>query len=223
MHIAGRPSWRFEHGNGQASDLQDALLSRDLAGLAVPPSPDVPPPLAADWLAGQPPAGLAALTAAELTAAAAQWPGWWRQLLANKVSIGDSRPPPGAGVEAMMAWAKLLCESAVFDPPGFDSLALVPELQALVRATYGTRPRGLADRPGSFHHQLIRSIAEETAEESGAPIDAMDVTAHVLDVRGSWWHVAGPGCVLCSPAATADPGVAEQLLRAAFASRLGRP
>jgi hypothetical protein len=223
MRVAGRLSWRFEYGNGQASDLRDALFARDVAGLEVPPShDDIPPPLVAEWLVGQPPPGLAALTAADLAAAADQWLRWWRLLLTNRVSVDESRPPPGAAVETVMAWAKLLYESAVFDPPDFDSLASAPELQSVVRATHGARPRGLADRSGSFNYQLIRLIAEQTAAEFGVSMDAIDATAHVLDVQGSWWRVIGPGCVLCSPAATTDPEIAEPLLRELFASRLGR-
>lgn len=77
-----------------------------------------------------------------------------------------------------------------------------------------------ADRSGSFDYHLIRDIAEQAAADFGVPIEAIDGSAHVLDVQGSWWHVAGPGCVLCSPAATTDPAAAAQLLRAVFASRL---
>ncbi len=82
------------------------------------------------------------------------------------------------------------------------------------------RPRSGANRSGSFDYDLIRSIAEQTAAEFGVPIDAIDGTAHVLDVQGSWWHVAGPGCVLCSPAAITDAAEAAQLLSAVFASQL---
>jgi hypothetical protein len=84
----------------------------------------------------------------------------------------------------------------------------------------GRRLRLGADRSGSFDYYLIRSIAEQTAADFGVPIDAIDGDAHILDVQGSWWHVAGPGSVLCSPAATADPAAAAELLRAVFASRL---
>jgi hypothetical protein len=221
MRVAGRPSWRFGSGNGQASDLHEALFARDAARLAVPPSPDVPPPLAAGWLAGGLPSELAALTATERAAAAVQWLMWWRRLLALKVSLGDSRPPLGADMASTLAWAESLYSSEVFDPPDFDSLASAPELQAVVRATQQDLPRRPAGRSGSFDHHLVRSIAEQTAVDLGAPIDAIDGQAHVLDVQGSWWHVAGPGCVLCSPAATTDPAAAAELLSAVFASRLG--
>ncbi|MGH3301363.1 MAG: hypothetical protein ACRDOK_06665 [Streptosporangiaceae bacterium] len=222
MQVAGRPSWRFGYGNGQCSDLHEALFARDSAGLVVLPSPDVPPPLAAEWLAGELPPGLVMLTPAELAAAADQWLTWWRQLLAVKVSLVDSRPGPGADMAATLSWAESLYRSAAFDPPEFDSLVSMPELQAVVRATQPSHPR-VPDRSGSFDYQLICGIAEQTAADFGTPIDAIDGTAHVLDVQGSWWHVAGPGCVLCSPAATADPAIAAQLLRAVFASRLGGP
>ena len=218
MRVAGRPSWRFGSGNGQCSHLRAALFARDSAGLAVPPSPGVPPPVAAEWLAGELPSGLAALAPADLAAAAGQWLEWWRALVASTVAEAGSRSPADAEPADVLAWLANR-HATVFDPPDFGSLATMPELRAVARATQQIHPR-VPDRPGSFDYQLIRSIAEQTAADFGVPIDAIDGTAHVLDVQGSWWHVAGPGCVLCSPAATADPAVAAQLLRAVFASRL---
>jgi hypothetical protein len=220
MHVRGRPSWRFGSGNGQCSDLLDALFARDSARLPVPPSPDIPPPLAAEWLSGEMAPGLSALAAADLAAAAGQWRAGWRRLLAVKVSLVDSRPTPGADTATTMAAAQSLYGSEVFDPPDFDSLAAAPELQAVVRATQQALPRRPRDRSGSFDYHPIRSIAEQTAATFGVSIDVLDARAHVLDVQGSWWHVAGPGCVLCSPAATTDPAAAAELLSAAFASRL---
>ncbi len=219
MQVRGRPSWRFGYGNGQCSDLHEALFARDSAGLTVLPATDVPPPLAHEWLAGELPAGLVALTAADLAVAAGQWLTWWRQLLAVKVTLIDSRPPAGADMATTQAWARSLYRSAVFDPPDFDSLASTPELQAVVRAAQQVHPR-VRDRSGSFPHQLIRTMAEQTAADFGVPIDAIVAQAHVLDVHGSWWHVVGPGCVLCSPSATTDLVMAEEMLRAVFASRL---
>ncbi len=220
MHVVGRPSWRFASGNGQSSDLHDALFTRDAAGLGVPPATDVPPPLAAEWLAGELPPGLAALSVASREAAASQWLTWWRQLLAAKVGLAGSGPPQGADLAAIQAWAESLSRSEVFDPPEFGSLAAMPELRAAAAATYGVRPSRLTDRSGSFDYQLIRGIAERTAADFGVPIDAVDARAHVLDVQGVWWHMAGPGCVLCSPAATTDPAAAAELLGAVFTSRL---
>jgi hypothetical protein len=216
MQVAGRPSWRFEHGNGQCSHLRAALFARDSAGLAVPPSIDVPPPLAAEWLAGQAPPGLAALTAADLAAAATQWLEWWRALVAS--TVAEARPPHGADTAEVLAWLSNR-HAAVFDPPEFGSLTAMPELRAVARATQQIHPR-VPDRSGSFDYPLIRSTAEQTATDFGVPIDAIDGTAHVLDVQGSWWYVPGPGCVLCSPAATTDAAAAAKLLRAVFASRL---
>jgi hypothetical protein len=218
MQVRGRPSWRFGHGNGQCSHLRAALFARDSARLVVPLSPDVPPPLAAEWLGGELPSGLAALTAAELAAASVQWLEWWRALLVSTVAEAGSRPPSGADVTDVLAWLANR-HAAVFDPPDFGSLATMPELRSVALAAQQAHPR-VPDRSGSFDYQLIRSIAEQTAAEFGVPIDAIDARAHVLDVQGSWWHVAGPGCVLCSPAAATDAAEAAQLLRAVFASRL---
>ncbi|MBO0835563.1 MAG: hypothetical protein J2P28_08595 [Actinobacteria bacterium] len=221
MQFAGRPSWRFGYGNGNCSHLLAALFARDSARLAIPPAPDVPPSLASEWLAGEPAAALSVLSEADLAAATDQWLAWWRALLVDTVAEAGSRPPADADAAAILAWVGSR-HAAVFDPPDFDSLAAAPELRVVVRATQEAWPRGLPDRPGSFNYQLIRFIAEATAAYYGVSMEAIDATAHVLDVRGSWWHLAGPGCVLCSPGATADMAVAEQMLRAVFASRLGR-
>jgi hypothetical protein len=216
MQVAGRPSWQFRYGNGNCSHLLAALFARDSAGLAVQPAPDVPPPLAVEWLAGEAPPGLAALSAADREAAAGQWLHWWRALLADTVAAAASRPPAEADMAEVLGWLTSR-HAAVFDPPEFGSLASLPELRSVARAAQQAHPR-VPDRSGLFNHQLTMFIAEQTAADFGVPIDAMDATAHVLDVRGCWWHVIGPGCVLCSPAATTE--VAEPLLRAAFASRL---
>jgi hypothetical protein len=262
MRVAGQPSWRFGYGNGSVSALHAALLARDAAGLAVPLAPDVPPPLAPGWLAGGPPAGLAAVTSAARATAAGQWLTWWRRLVVATVAETRSRPPAGGDTAAMMDWlrARAARENASFDPPEFASLASTPELRAVVAASHaasrrggsaatseidieggpdvgyrvprrpfdhgaeqagpGPRPRRGADRSGSFDYRLIRSIAEQTAADFGVPPDAIDGTAHVLDVQGSWWHVAAPGIVLCSPAVTTDAAGAAELLSAVFASRL---
>jgi hypothetical protein len=218
MRVAGRPSWRFGSGNGQCSHLRAALFARDSAGLVVASTADMPPPLAVEWLAGELPSGLAAIAPTDLAAAARQWPEWWRALLADTVAEAGSRPPADAEPAEVLAWLANR-HATVFDPPDFRSLAGRPELRAVARATQQIHPR-VPDRPGSFDYQLIRSIAEQTAADFGVRIDAIDAQAHVLDVQGLWWHVAGPGCVLCSPQAAADPAVAAQLLRAVFASRL---
>jgi hypothetical protein len=211
MRFADRPSWRFGYGNGNCSYLLAALFARDSAALAIPLAVDVPPLLAEEWLAGESPAGLAAIPATDLEAAAGQWLAWWR------AQVG-SLPPGGADVAERLSWLASR-HAAVFDPPDFRSLAAMRELQAVARAAQQVHPR-VPDRSGSFDYHLIRSVAERTAADFGVPIDAIDATAHVLDVQGSWWRVIGPGCVLCSPAATSNPAVATELLTAAFASRL---
>jgi hypothetical protein len=260
MQVRGRPSWRFGYGNGSVLDLNGSLFVRDAAGLPVPAAPDVPPPLAPDWLVGGPPAGLAAVTTAARATAAGQWLTWWRRLVAAKVDETQARPPAGGDTAAMMDWLRARAgrENAAFDPPEFASLASAPELRAAAAASCaawprrgstatsdvvdeggpdvgdgvpgsplsrgaeqtgsGRQPRRGADRSGSFDYYLIRSIAEQTAADFGVPIDAIDGDAHILDVQGSWWYVPGPGCVLCSPAATTD--AAAELLSAVFASRL---
>ncbi len=219
MRIAGRPSWRFAEND--ASGLHAALFARDAGGLAVPAAPDIPPPLLVAI-------GQKHRECVHPDVAAGQWAGWWRGLVAFEAD--EAQPPhrraPG---QDLRAWLKATAErhGAVFDPPGFESLASRPDLRAVVCATFADGRRLLSRPPrtpagGWFGYQVVRAAAEAAAAESGVSPGEIDGTVQVLDVRGSWSFLAGPGYALCSPAAAADPEVAAQLLRAVFASRLRR-
>jgi hypothetical protein len=217
MQVAGRPSWRFEEND--AGDLHLALFARDAAGLDVPSAPDIPPPLTA---------AIDQLLAPPSAAAASQWATWWRGLIRFQAGgIGPSRRlGPG---DDLQAWLAEMRERhlAVFDPPGFESLASMPELRAVVRATFAADGRPLLRRdpptavpPRAFAYGVVRAAAEAAAAEFGVSPGEIDGTAHVLDVQGAWFFLAAPGYALCSSAAAADPQVAAQLLGAVFASRL---
>ena len=118
---------------------------------------------------------------------------------------------------------------AAFDPPGFASLASMPELRVVARATFAADGRPLLRRepaarvpPGAFDYQAVRAAAESAIAEFGVDPGEIDGTVHVLDVRGAWSYLAAPGYALCSAQAAADPAAAASLLWAVFASRLGR-
>lgn len=69
-----------------------------------------------------------------------------------------------------------------------------------------------------FRWAIVRDVAEQTAAGLGVPVGRMTGYASVLDVDGIWWHLAGPGCALCSGAAARDPAAAADVLRAVFNS-----
>jgi hypothetical protein len=72
--------------------------------------------------------------------------------------------------------------------------------------------------PEVFRWAIVRDAAEQTAAELGVPVGRMTGYASVLDVDGIWWHLAGPGCALCSGDAARDPAAAADVLRAVFSS-----
>lgn len=230
MRFAGSSSWRFEERD--APDLHSALFARDAGGLTLRPSPEIPPPLAAGWLSGTEAAN-AVLARVDRTKAAAQWLGWWRRLAGTTADQG--RLPQASDDRTVLARlrARAKREAAAFDPPQFASLAATPELRTLVTATFGDAQRLLAEReqrrlqrgpePGAFDFYVVRAAAEQAAAAGEVPIGDIDGVVQVLDVEGLWWYLAAPGRALCSVATAADPAAAFGLLRAVFASRLGRP
>ena len=119
-------------------------------------------------------------------------------------------------------------EQEIFDPPEFRSLADTPALRSAVVATFDdavawtNRPgRGGQQEHGLFAWRLIRDTAESTAAELGIPVGDLDAVVHVLNVAGSWSHLAGPGCGICSVTMPDDPQAARLLLHDVFASGPG--
>jgi hypothetical protein len=186
-----RGSPSWRFGHGDMGYLRSALLVRDAAGLPVAAAVDIPPRLAENVPDHQD------LLAPDFRRTAGQqWVLWWRRLVGQ-----------------------------VFDPPGFASLTDLEPLRSVVRAVYGMPP-GPPDsrRRGPdrriFEFQLVRHMAERTAVDLGVPIGDLTGYAHVIEVDGLWWYLAGPGCVLCSAEAASDLSVAADILHEAFTSGL---
>jgi hypothetical protein len=222
MKLAGSASWRFERGNAQF--LHIGLFVRDATGLAVPPSAGIPPRLAGDV-----PDLSAVLRASERAAAAAQWAIWWRRLLDHAVHEARRRQGQEDGQDAM-ARARAMGERQreIFDPPEFWSLAEMQPLRSAAVATFDDAvawtsgsERSDQREQGSFAWPLVRDVAESTAAELGIPVGDLGAVMHVLDVQGSWSHLAGPGCGICSAMMADDPQAARLLLRDLFASGRG--
>ncbi|MFF3917740.1 hypothetical protein ACFYZB_30430 [Streptomyces sp. NPDC001852] len=163
---------------------------------------------------------------------AAEWLEWWGALVACE--MGDDHRGPGEDSDdtAQRVARILQRRQAVFDPPDFDALRTTPQLQALVRQhsresllwAGRTRRRNPPGRPpdgSAFSWSLVKSVAERVARTHGVPIADVTGTALVLRVEGIWSQPTGPGHMLCSTAAAADPDVAIPLLRDTFVSGLG--
>jgi hypothetical protein len=218
MPVPRRSSWRFEEDDG--ADLRWALLAREAAKLAPGPSPGIPPPLSRHVV---PVVGLVA-DARDL--AAGQWAAWWQRLIAVKAA--EARPPYRSDRDHDVGnWLRASGErfAAVFDPPQFTSLESAPELRTTVRASFAVgrevpHEPYWDESPGYFDYDIVRSTAESVAADTGVSSGEIDGVAHVLPVQGIWWHLPGPGCVLCSSAAAIDPVSAAEVLRTVFLSRL---
>jgi hypothetical protein len=219
MQLSGSSSWRFEEDNAQFLHL--ALFARDAAGLAPPGSPDLPPPLSPDV-----PGQVGLFPAATRASAASQWGDWWRRLLDYQVTEARLRREQDSEGD-MTAWLRAMGarKKEVYDPPSFGSLEPMPELRAVVTATFDSalawcnrrpRPDGSFGQRGSFDYQTVRSAAENAAD-SGIALSDVNAVVHVLEVQGMWSYLAGPGCALCSSAVAADRGAADELLRSVFA------
>jgi hypothetical protein len=221
MQLAGSSSWLL--GTDNAHFLHIGLFVRDATGLAVPPSADIPPRLAGDV-----PDLSAFLPASDRSAAAAQWVIWWRRLLGHAVHEVRRRRQE-RGQDAMTrVRAMAEREQEILDPPEFRSLADMQALRSAVVATFddavtwtnGPERSGPPEQ-GMFAWPLIRDTAESTAAELGIPVGDLDAVVHVLNVQGSWSHLAGPGCGVCSITMPDDPQAARLLLHDLFASGRG--
>ena len=118
---------------------------------------------------------------------------------------------------------------AVFDPPEFESLAPMPELRAVASGLFAAGGRPLVHGepptrtpPRTFDYRVVRGAAEGAIAEFGVDPGEIDGTVQFLEVQGAWSYLAGPGYALCSTQVASDPEAATALLRAVFASRLGR-
>ena len=224
MHLRGSSSWQFGHGD--MGYLHTALVVRDAAQLRVPPSADVPPPLAGDV----PEADV--LPPGERAAAGQQWVAWWHRLIGQ--AIREARQsvtplPPGTDPDDFEDRIphRFAGQKDVFDPPDFASLADMEQLQSAAVATFGV-PRGSsryqpdsAEEPERFAWPVVRDAAESTAADLGISVGEVTGYAHVLEVEGFWSYLAGPGCALCSAAVACDPLAAARLLREVFRSGHG--
>ena len=223
MKLAGTRSWRFAV---EVSDLLHlALRVRDGAALEVPTGPDVPPELLDPPVPRDPAETVGA--GADPAAAGTQWLPWWRELVELESRRQLLRPD-----QVRQPWGtvtrRLRTElAAAADPPRFDALSQRPALQTAARAV-GPAPRRSIDRQlrqargwrDVIDWPVVNRAVHSVAEETSTNVNELNGCALVLLVRGSWWQPVGPGAVLCSLAAAADPDTAAELVRAAVRSGL---
>jgi hypothetical protein len=219
MYKRGSPSWRFGHGD--MGYLRSALLVRDAAGLPVDAAGDIPPRLEENV-----PDHRNVLAPGDRRTAGQQWVVWWRRLVGQAAREARQQwtAPPGDDFDSRIRH-RFAGRQEVFDPPDFASLSDLEPLRSAVRAVYGMP----ADRSDTgrrepdrriFEFQLVRDVVERTAVDLGVPVSDLTGYAHVIEVEGLWWYLAGPGCVLCSAAAASDLPTAASILHEVFSSGL---
>jgi len=221
MRMAGSESWRFAHDIDQS--LHCLLYLRDTLGLEVDDEPGNPPRLVGDI-----PQRSQLLDREATTAAAAQWPSWWRAAVGNQAFTQLQSPSDQTDPRD---WLRELAarHQLVVDPPEWASLADSPALQDAARALWdeGCEWSNSAREPylppwdeDVFGWEQVRVGAERAAVEHGVTSGAVNGCALVLLVEGSWWTLPTPGASLCSIAAARDPNTIPFILEAVFDSHL---
>ena len=228
MEFAGTSSWRLEMRDSEL--LHIALYIRDVARIQVPVDPSVPPSLrnVADGVAPDPHVDRARLGLAMVGLVAAR--SW------------HSKPRPLRTVRAAQMsyvpaqdWMRQLADAqaAAFDPPEFASLAGSPAMRDIATLRFreahdwfsrrSAPPRHSRPEMPAISHSVIERAAVGVAAERRVGFDRLDAAVDVLDVSGSWSHLAAPGYVLCSADVARDDNSAEVVVRIAFLSGLDGP
>ena len=201
--------------------LHHALFVRDAAMLPVAGSVEVPPPLIGEVSAG--PFGL---SERDRGIAAGDWLIWWRRMLDQAVrEVVTRRAEDPAQDSLTQLLARVAGRHDICDPPDFGGLSQTPELRAAAVATLPAYRawclgRNSQSAPGEeqFGWQLVRDAAHDVAGRLGVSLAEMDAVAHVLDVEGLWYYVAGPRCGACSVATSVDLATAPEFLGELFVS-----
>jgi hypothetical protein len=217
----GAPSWSLVEDSSQKLDF--ALYLRDAACLPVRAAVDVPPALS------DRPGPIPLADGSDRDALAGEWATWWRRLVRHEMDrpkgdgLGGVRSAEGRAAVTDVVRQRW----GIFDPPHFESLTDLPGLRALAVSHWhaGLTWRQAA-QPGLERvelpaHAVVRAAAEEVMAAHQVP--AQDIGGHLvlLAVEGAWAHPTGPGGMLCSAAAAADPEIAAGLLWDLFTSTLG--
>jgi len=227
MHVRGSASWRFEMGSSDL--LHHALFIRDAAALPLQHEDDIPPPLT----------GLRAVRAVTMPtmptvdsmAASAQWATWWRRLTNSEADESEQARHWNGEDPQSHADEALERSEELFDPPGFASLAVMPELRSLARRIHQdaidwfsqVQAAEMAQSGDSalFPWEFVRAAAEHVAADRGVPLGAISGVVQLLHVGEVWSYTIRPGYALCSVTLPASPARAWTLLEEVFASALG--
>ena len=156
MHFRGTRSWQVSWGDGGVARI--ALYLRD--ALALPAAPEIPPLT--------PP--VPAIEVPDQAAVAAEWTGWWEEVLNFAASPDDPR------------------ERHRLLPVRPDSPALVdrPAIQAALD-TLGPRA-AQHPRPGRSSRRDIGGIVRSREAELGRPARPFRLVVTELSVDGLLWH-----------------------------------
>jgi hypothetical protein len=216
VHESGTDSWVLREAASEV--LHIALRLRDGADLPVPAAPDIPP-------ATEHRIPISLSPATDRGMLAAEWAVWWRRLVRHETTAVPEAPDAARGSAPGTAFtaSAVRRHEAVFDPPGFASLADLPGLRALAVVHHETavQDRARADRGRpAFDQALVRGVAARTAVSAGVPAGRLSACVAVLDVDGAWSYLTGSGGALCSRAVVADPEACARLLHDVFLSGL---
>ena len=221
MREVGSPSWRFAGDIDQS--LHVVLYLRDALGLEVEDDPIVPP-----RLAGEVPDRSELLDSAAIRAAAAQWPAWWRAVVALQAPA-QLGPPSGQADQRVWRGDLAARRRLVFDPPEWSSLAYSQALQGAARDLWMEacewfelvrKPHLPPAGHEVFAWQQVCDGAERAAIKHDVTPGLVNGCAQVLMVEGSWWQLVAPGAALCSVAAASDPDTIAIILTDVFDSYL---
>lgn len=217
MHEAGTASWRFAHDI--PTTLHALLYLRDTLGLGELAGFEVP------RLIDEVPDRREVLSASERSEAAAAWKRWWGRAVGADTEENLVRDPTDASWRAQMVERR----RSLADPPGWSSLGAHPGLQRAAQLLYGEagrwasnarRPYLPPQRRDLFEWHVVRDAAEETAARYGVSPGAVNGSALILLVEGSWWQQLPSGMAVCAVGAAADPAITASILRRVFAFSL---
>ncbi|MFI9386182.1 hypothetical protein [Kutzneria sp. NPDC052558] len=184
MQFSGTPSWQVSWGDGNF--VRVALYLRD--ALALPAAPEIPPLVPS----------VAVTDVVDRTAVAAEWPGWWADVLdfASGNNIGD----PRRSLPVL---------------PHSPALVARPALRAALdalgpQAAQHPRPRRT---PGAAPSRRIGEFVTAREAELGRKARPFRLAVTELSVDGLLWHRAAVHHVLVSTRFASDEALCAGALR----------
>ncbi len=186
MRFSGTESWRISWGDGNF--VRVALYLRD--ALALPAAPEVPPLVPS----------VPAADVADRAAVAAEWPGWWADVL-DFASGGEGDPRDRVRSLPVL--------------PDSPALVARPAIRAALdllgpQASQHPRPRRT---PGSAGGRNIGEIVKAREAELGRKARPFRLAITELSVDGLLWHRVSDHHVIVSTQFSGDDTLCDAALR----------